>query len=72
VRLFRATDEIGGQLADQWSVSGTYGPARDTVRRALDQNSLMSSKSDPRGVLLMTLHKSKGKEFDGVLLVEGA
>ena len=34
VRLFRATDEIGGRAATQWSSSGTYTDARTIVRRA--------------------------------------
>lgn len=72
VRLFRATEDLGSQLAEQWLASGTYGAARDIVRRTLDLRQVMSSQADPRGVLLMTMHKSKGKEFDGVILVEGA
>lgn len=72
VRLFRASGEIGPQLAERWADSGTYGPAKETVRRAIDQATLLSTRTDPRGVVLMTMHKSKGKEFDGVVLVEGA
>lgn len=71
VRLFRASGEIGPQLAEQWSRSGTYGQAREIVRRAIDRATLVSVRSDPRGVVLMTMHKSKGKEFDSVVLVEG-
>jgi DNA helicase II / ATP-dependent DNA helicase PcrA len=72
VRLFRASGEIGPQLSEQWLTSGTYGGAREIVRRAIDRATLLSVRSDPRGVVLMTMHKSKGKEFDGVVLVEGA
>ena len=32
---------------------------------------LLATETEPRGVVLMTLHKSKGKEFDGVVIVEG-
>ncbi len=71
VRLFRATDEIGGRLSAQWADSGTYRDARTLVRRALDVGRLVAAETEPRGVLLMTLHKSKGKEFDGVIIVEG-
>jgi DNA helicase-2/ATP-dependent DNA helicase PcrA len=37
-----------------------------------DANSpLIGSEREARGCMLMTLHKSKGKEFDGVVIVEG-
>ena len=72
VRLFRASGEIGPQLAEQWLTSGSYRGAQEIVRRAIDRATLLSVRSDPRGVVLMTMHKSKGKEFDGVVLVEGA
>lgn len=71
VRLFRASGEIGPQLSERWSESGTYRQAQDVVRRSIDRARLVSAKSDPQGVVLMTMHKSKGKEFDGVVLVEG-
>lgn len=71
VRLFRATDEIGGQLTSQWAASGTYRGARIIVQRALNMGKLLATETQPRGVVLMTLHKSKGKEFDGVVIVEG-
>jgi DNA helicase-2/ATP-dependent DNA helicase PcrA len=71
VKVLRARDEIGGRLAREWAESGTYGRAADIVRRALDARQVISSQTDPGGVLLMTIHKSKGKEFDAVILVEG-
>lgn len=71
VRLFRATDEIGSRLASAWDLRGSYGHAIDLVRRALEAGRLQSDQRDPRGCVLMTIHKAKGKEFDGVLLVEG-
>ena len=71
VTLFRATDEIGNRLASAWDLRGSYGRATDLVRRALQTSMLQSDQRDPRGCVLMTIHKAKGKEFDGVLLVEG-
>jgi DNA helicase II / ATP-dependent DNA helicase PcrA len=55
----------------QWAETGTYRDARTIVRRTLDLGRLMATETEPRGVVLMTLHKSKGKEFDGVAIVEG-
>jgi len=43
----------------RWSSAG-----RDRVK-------LIGLERDPKGVSLMTLHKSKGKEFDGVVMIEG-
>lgn len=72
VRMFRATEDLGGQLAQQWIGTATYGDAREIVRRTLSRAQVMSSAADPRGVVLMNMHKSKGKEFDAVVLVEGS
>jgi DNA helicase II / ATP-dependent DNA helicase PcrA len=71
VRLFGATDEIGGRLGRQWAETGTYGHAREIVRRTIEEGRLMANETEPNGVVLMTIHKSKGKEFDGVVLFEG-
>lgn len=71
VRLFRATDEIGGRLIAEWDRSGSYGNATRLVRRALEASMISGEQREPRGCVVMTLHKSKGKEFDGAILVEG-
>jgi DNA helicase-2/ATP-dependent DNA helicase PcrA len=71
VRLFRATDALATALGGLWAESGTYGRAAQGVRRVLDQERLIGAEREPRSCTLMTLHKSKGKEFDGVVIVEG-
>lgn len=70
VRLFRATDEIGNRLASEWDSSGTYGRTTEIVRRALEVGRVQSDQREPRGCVLMTIHKAKGKEFDGVILID--
>lgn len=72
VRLFRATDALGQGLAESWVATGGYSGATVLVKKVLDQERLISSEQDPQGVVVMNIHKSKGKEFDGVILVEGA
>jgi DNA helicase-2/ATP-dependent DNA helicase PcrA len=42
------------------------------LKRILDRERLVAADRDPQGCVLMNMHKSKGKEFDGVVLVEGA
>lgn len=71
VRLFRATDAVGSGLADLWLQSGHYGGARTLVSETLEYERLIAADQEPRGCVLMSMHKSKGKEFDGVVIVEG-
>jgi DNA helicase-2/ATP-dependent DNA helicase PcrA len=72
VRLFGARDALATGLAAVWLSSGNYADAASLVKEILDQERLVASDRDPRGCMLMTIHKSKGKEFDAVVLVEGA
>ncbi|UGB16860.1 MULTISPECIES: UvrD-helicase domain-containing protein [Stenotrophomonas maltophilia group] len=72
IPLFRASATLGGSLADRWLNQGSYLGVSRLVRRALDQDKLSAAERDPQGCMLMNIHKAKGKEFDGVVLVEGA
>ena len=72
VRLFRATDALASGLAELWLSSGTYAGATKLVKSILEQERLIAADRDPEGCILMNIHKAKGKEFDGVVLVEGA
>jgi len=71
VRLFRASDALATALAGRWMERATYEGAARMIRSVLDQERLIGFERDPKGVSLMTMHKSKGKEFDGVVLAEG-
>jgi DNA helicase-2/ATP-dependent DNA helicase PcrA len=71
VRLFRATDALGAGLVALWLAHGNYMGASGLVRRILERERLIGADQFPEGCILMTMHKSKGKEFDGVVLVEG-
>ena len=71
VRLFRVTDVLGSGLANVWMGMGSYNDASNIVKRILDRERLLAAERDSIGCVLMTIHKSKGKEFDGVVLIEG-
>lgn len=72
VRLLGARDALATMLSSLWLLSGSYLGAAKTVKKTLDQERLVAAEREPRGCTLMNMHKSKGKEFDGVVLVEGA
>jgi DNA helicase II / ATP-dependent DNA helicase PcrA len=71
VRLFGATDVLGKGLANMWMEKGSYLGAASFVERTLQYERLIADDRNSEGCLLMNMHKSKGKEFDGVVLVEG-
>lgn len=71
VRLYRASDALSASLSNIWMSQANYVGAARILKGVLDQERLMGMDRDPAGVTLMTIHKSKGKEFDGVVLVEG-
>lgn len=71
VRLFRASDKLATALAGRWMERANYEGAARMIRSVLDQERLIGVEHDQKGVALMTMHKSKGKEFHGVVIVEG-
>ena len=71
VRFFRATDALGSGIADLWLRTGHYGGAVSLVTKTIEYERLISANQESTGCILMTMHKSKGKEFDGVVIVEG-
>jgi len=72
VRLFRATDSLASGLGERWLALSSYAGASELVKRTLEQERLVAAERDPQGCILMNMHKAKGKEFDGVVLAEGA
>lgn len=71
LRLLKATDALAWALLDTWDGHGAYIDAAAVVQRVLSNEALEASQQDPAPVTLMSMHKSKGKEFDGVIIVEG-
>lgn len=65
----RNTDFLEEDLAKRWLEKGNYRGAPDLIERSFRKR--WDEDQGKRGCVLMTIHKSKGKEFDGVVLVEG-
>jgi DNA helicase II / ATP-dependent DNA helicase PcrA len=66
---FNRGKRIGGGLGAVWSREGQYTKARDVLDAALAQDQILGGVDDPLGVQVMTVHKSKGKQFDGVIVI---
>jgi DNA helicase-2/ATP-dependent DNA helicase PcrA len=72
LRLLNRGAVLRAGLAEQWRRSGSYEGARGLIEAALLQEHFSASTRTWEGVHLMTIHKSKGKEFDEVIVLEGA
>jgi DNA helicase-2/ATP-dependent DNA helicase PcrA len=71
LRLLHRGSALRISLGELWRTRGSYVGAEQAVRDALLQEHFSAATTKSRGVHVMTMHKSKGKEFDEVILSEG-
>lgn len=72
LRLLHKGALLRSRLGELWRGNRGYPGAAEAVHDALLQEHFSASTRAWKGVNLMTIHKSKGKEFDEVLIYEGA
>ena len=70
MRLLRRGTQIETRLAEAWRLHGSYLNARELLRTALVEDQFAASSRNQLGVIVMTIHKAKGKEFDEVVVFE--
>lgn len=66
---FQRGHRIAAALSDEWLHNGAYTHARLTLDTALAQEQILDGIEEPPGLQVMNIHKAKGKQFDGVILV---
>ncbi len=71
LRLVRRGALIEGRFAETWRSFGAYRHARELLTAAIVEDQFAATARPHRGVTVMTIHKSKGKEFDEVIVFEG-
>lgn len=71
LRLLQATDALAWGLNDIWDGQSSYPGAADVVGRILANELIAGRPAESHPVTLMNMYKSKGKEFDAVIIVEG-
>jgi DNA helicase-2/ATP-dependent DNA helicase PcrA len=67
---FQRGQHIGSALSGLWQAQGDYATARQALDTAIAQDQLLSGGDDVHGIYVMTIHKSKSKEFDAVIILD--
>jgi DNA helicase II / ATP-dependent DNA helicase PcrA len=66
---FNRGKRIGAGLSGVWEQTSSYAGARVILDNALAQDLILNGVDDPDGIQVMTIHKAKGKQFDGVIVL---